>query len=100
LKAWRYQRTIAGWLMWGWLAMLVAGAAVFAACGSPDDGEDVFTFDPQPYITRGSGTPIPRWAARSIQGYEMSATPVVYIDAASRPTSRYEEYGGTEALTA
>ncbi len=44
--------------IWGWLAMLVAGAAVFAACGSPDDGEDAFTFDPQPYITWESGTPI------------------------------------------
>ena len=44
--------------IWGLLAMLVAGAAVFAACGSPDGGEDVFTFDPQPYITRGNGTPI------------------------------------------
>ena len=41
--------------MWGWLAMLVAGAAVFAACGSPDDGEDAFTFDPEPYVSLPDG---------------------------------------------
>lgn len=26
------------------------GAVLFAACGSPDDGEDTFTFDPVPYV--------------------------------------------------
>jgi len=37
---------------------LVMLGAICAACGNPDDGADIFTFDPQPYITMDGGTPI------------------------------------------
>jgi len=52
------KRTILRVIVRALVVVFVLLAAASAACGNPGDGDDIFTFNPQPYITMDGGTPI------------------------------------------